>query len=496
MNVNFNRLYRKAITLACITAVIISAAATLFVMGALMILTKTALPELPSWLPYVAAAAALVASAPISFFVLKPSPIKYSKRLDNEHTLRESVQTMVVFDGMDGSMLELQREQADRALAEIKPRSHFVKRFIIPGVALLVGIALTVTGFVIPAKEIEDDTDGSTPEQPFKITEWQLGALDDLIEDVDEMTNLDPTVKSGTLTELQRLKEVLIETTTQSKMENEVTASILAVDLLVENASTYKILAVEIFKADNEYAKAIARELLNHNGIAFGQYITRLRAEFEGDSIITSEDPKVPSVTVTLQEKLTSFTAALNDTVYTSSVENKEDKLLVALTAFANGFIGAVTNETTNEAMQSRFDKVFAALNSAAGEALEEQFNNKALCKTVAQTLSDIFGVQLPDLISDIEPELKDSSSDDGSGSTDKESSGGYGEGNELYGSSDLIYDPFNKDGAKYVIYGEVFDDYYKKIEEMLIDGNLSEETKQILIGYFAALSDGTKTGK
>ncbi|MBO5946265.1 MAG: hypothetical protein J6Q69_06615 [Clostridia bacterium] len=504
MNVNFNRLYKKTFAILCTTAVIISAAATMIALGASLILSKTLITSMPTWLPYVIGGAALLISTPISLKLILPNQLKVSKQLDNEHELKESVQTMVVFDGEEGSMLELQRTSADDALSRITPNHHIVKRIIIPACAALVGVALLVTGLVIPKPATDDQTTNEEQDEPFAISEWQLGALEELIDDVEEWEKyhnnspIDPTVKSEAVAELNRLLSVLKTTNSKNKMKNEVTASITAIDLLVEGTSTYKTLAVEIYKGNDTYAKAMAREILNHNGIAFSQHLAKLRDEFCDDSIITSEDPNVADEIVTLEEKVTSFIEALENTILDSEVANKEDKLLVALTAFTVAFKEAAEADTDlkGEKVQSLFDKAFSAAKDTASNALAEQHEAKTMCKHVATKLSDIFGVPIPTLLTDIEPQLKDSSSADDSDESNNESSGGYGEGNELYGSSDLIYDPFNEDGAKYVIYGEVFDDYYKRIEELLIDGNLSDETKQILIGYFAALSDGTKTGK
>ena len=374
---------------------------------------------------------------------------------------------------------------------------------MIPACAALVGAALLVTGIVIPEPTVDDTAADEEYDEPFAISEYQLKALEELIDDVKEWEKyhnnspIDPTVKSEAATELERLLSVLKTTNSKNKMRDEVTASITTIDLLVEGTSTYKTLAVEIYKGDDAYAKDMAREILKHNGLAFSQYLTKLRNEFKDDTVITSED-NLTTETVTLEEKVESFIHALENTVLVSEVENKEDKLLVALTTFTAAFKEAVEADENprSERVQSLLDKVFSAASSNAHTALAEQHEAKTMCNHVATTLSDIFGVTVPTLLTNVEPKLKDSSSSDDSDDSNNESSGGYGEGNELYGSSDLIYDPFNEDGAKYVIYGEVFDDYYKRIEELLIDGNLSDETKQILIGYFAALSDGTKTGK
>jgi hypothetical protein len=98
----------------------------------------------------------------------------------------------------------------------------------------------------------------------------------------------------------------------------------------------------------------------------------------------------------------------------------------------------------------------------------------------------------LPKLLGDTVPTLVDGSDDSDGGSEDGGASGGYGEGNELYGSNDTIYDPFGKDGAGHKLYGDVFDDYYKKIVDLLSDESLSEETRQAIAEYFKRLSDGS----
>ena len=95
----------------------------------------------------------------------------------------------------------------------------------------------------------------------------------------------------------------------------------------------------------------------------------------------------------------------------------------------------------------------------------------------------------LPELAGDIMPELgKTGNNGDGN-----QSSGGLGDGENIYAGNDKIFDPFKEGGADYVPYGDAFIEYYKKVEELLIDGNLTEEEKKILSDYYTALSGGIK---
>ena len=59
-----------------------------------------------------------------------------------------------------------------------------------------------------------------------------------------------------------------------------------------------------------------------------------------------------------------------------------------------------------------------------------------------------------------------------------------------IFGSDDTIYDP---DREAYVTYGEVIGDYYARISELLVDGNLPAELQNALSDYFAILFNGSE---
>jgi len=79
---------------------------------------------------------------------------------------------------------------------------------------------------------------------------------------------------------------------------------------------------------------------------------------------------------------------------------------------------------------------------------------------------------------------------DDDDDNDDPLQDGGIGSGDIVYGSDDQIYDPDTNENVKY---GSVINEYYAKITEKLLDGNVSEELEKYISDYFASLYDGTE---
>ena len=67
--------------------------------------------------------------------------------------------------------------------------------------------------------------------------------------------------------------------------------------------------------------------------------------------------------------------------------------------------------------------------------------------------------------------------------------SGGSGDGEQLFGSDDTIYDP----ELGYVSYGEVIRRYYGEITALIADGTLSDDLEKIISDYYALLYQGDK---
>ena len=129
----------------------------------------------------------------------------------------------------------------------------------------------------------------------------------------------------------------------------------------------------------------------------------------------------------------------------------------------------------------------------ALDAALYIQATNEEVEDDTIYTLLSIFGIKASEV-----PEHIFNDPDDPRGEEDYEPeddpdqihAGGLGSGEMIFGSDDTIYDP---DREAYVTYGEVIGDYYARISELLVDGNLPAELQNALSDYFAILFNGSE---
>ena len=105
---------------------------------------------------------------------------------------------------------------------------------------------------------------------------------------------------------------------------------------------------------------------------------------------------------------------------------------------------------------------------------LAEQAINAEVGLYATEELMKIFGIQKNELPPEVEEEIEDSKHESGEDGSDEEDddekgdSGGYGSGEVVFGSDDLIYYP---DEEAYVKYGEVINEYYARIMEKIKNG-------------------------
>ena len=148
-------------------------------------------------------------------------------------------------------------------------------------------------------------------------------------------------------------------------------------------------------------------------------------------------------------------------------------------------------------ALESINEETVAPLMTEAEEALDAALYIQAINEEVEDdtiyTLLSIFGIKASEV-----PEHIFNDPDDPRGEEDNEPeddpdqihAGGLGSGEMIFGSDDTIYDP---DREAYVTYGEVIGDYYARISELLVDGNLPAELQNALSDYFAILFNGSE---
>ena len=185
------------------------------------------------WLFYVLIAlGGMTLGGGISFFILRTDDKKIARRLDSELKLDERVVTAYEFGACEGEMYSVQREDAANALSRLPAKSLAFKNLIVTiicGVlALVMIVAVPVVSVAVPpvfaATEPEEPT-----EPPRIVTDWEWDALDDLIEYVKNSKKADAASKSAMLTQLNGLKNVLLDGVSQSSLKNFVESTVTSI---------------------------------------------------------------------------------------------------------------------------------------------------------------------------------------------------------------------------------------------------------------------------
>ena len=220
MSETFKKIQRRTLRDAIAKSVLLGISAGALIIGCLLLAVKLWEKQLDILYYVVFGGVALAVTAVISFLLMRKKETALAQSLDEKYGLREKVATMVAFQSDGSDMVLLQREQTESVLQSLPIRQPFFKRFGVCTLIFVLTCAVMVTGIVIPAKTTEIPP---VPETPFEISQWQLGALELLIEEV-RYSDVDENMKNEMVTELERLLSVLKQTKTQRKMRDEVVA--------------------------------------------------------------------------------------------------------------------------------------------------------------------------------------------------------------------------------------------------------------------------------
>ena len=165
--------------------------------------------------------------------------------------------------------------------------------------------------------------------------------------------------------------------------------------------------------------------------------------------------------------------------VISKSNLNQKDPLVKELLEFAQKLSDSTTSNDVTDAINAHKENIV--------NLVKQQTENKNIMTFVIDQLRIIFG-------------LNSTNSEDGGSDTDPnnpsinpteppkinefETQGGYGTGEVLFGSDDIMFD-IEKGSVKY---GEVINKYYGELVGMFNDGTIPEEYKEVFDKYFDTL--------
>ena len=460
MGNNFKKFKKRARVFAILSSLLFGLCSGALTVGIPMLINKLFGREPDPMYYFIGIGAAIVVSVAL-YFIFMPSDKRLAKRLDKLYSLNEKISTMVEFRDNDGVFYRIQREDAEEQLGQ-QPRGQMKSKALLCGIiSLFVSIALLVGAIVMPVMvkvELE------APIDEFD-KQYIIVSLEELIVEVQNDAFMTEGLKGEILTSLNELLAFVKESNLMSEMKREATKAVVSV-----NASTYKV----------------------NSAVAIGE-------KFE-----TSTDERISNLGKQMRLLLGSEVQ--------KAISNLGDSLSGASdTAFVAGELDSylkASGVAIDDSVYVVFSRMIADMKSGDSDAFTEAKNtilnhmmiqnyNAARSGYVISTLCKLFGITQDDLANEgvdiVVPEqntpgITPGGEDGGNGDDDEDpplGSGGLGTGDVIYGSNDMIFDP-NKN--TYVPYGELLNEYYAKVDELIKDGKTSEEISKLAEYYYGLL--------
>ena len=507
MNENFLSLKRKILVGIIIKAVLLGLALGSIVPASIALIEKLVYDSININLCIICGLSIFVVTASLYFLVCVPTNKRIAKNLDNSLSLNEKVQTMLAYKDTDGAIFELQRNDTDNSLSGAKIKTIGL-RIIIPCVLcilLAVGIVvyiLNIPPTVIPPPEPE-------PEVPFEITQLQISAVEELIAYVSA-SEMDSPYRENVANDLTVMLDELKVATTEKERDSALDKAVNAIFDETDNSSNAVEILNELWKTNTDGAKKLAKALNYYDWPKIDEWekFVAKMTEFRGAFNLTlNEEAENPEAERLTQTKM--LFALVSENIITSlnktgADENSEIYIQLMRLAKANEIneefgtrvYGLFTLYEKIEEMgykdtQREFDATLTALNNEFYRVMSQHAINTNTGEYAMTRISSLFGYTLPKFK---RPSLVDMSTDDSGGSEgdDSGAGGGIGDGT-VYGSDDLVYDPYTN---TYVEYGTILDKYYALMFGKLQNGTFTDEEKIAMEKYFDILYSGFDESK
>jgi hypothetical protein len=502
MSDSFKKIKCKFLLNTALFSCLLGLCAAMFSVGAVLLILKLCQLKLALLYYILIGGGAFLIVFAVWFLTHFPTNKKIAKHLDENYGLGERVQTMLEFSGVDSDLTIMQREEAAERLAALKAKRPTLKKVLCSALCVLVSVGMLLAGVLVPEREKVQPVEPDEPEEQepdFEITNWQVTALNQLMDEVNA-SDLDESVKTSCVATLQSLLDGLQEKQTESVMKVAVRAAITLISGIMDGANSYSKICTQlqtksaVSGLSTPISSAVIAYRADGTSISQLSQVEQISATLsENISPILSEGVKFLSDgTVGLRgnnltNKLKTYTEALT-TVLADSGVAETDGLYGAVSSLNAGFNTVISSISvggyTVAALQNLVVVACNGFATEATEALSVQAYNYVMGDYINARLVSIF---------DISDDADDntSSDDQSGGEEEKNSSGGYGDKNENYGSDDLIFYP---DEETYVKYGEVLDAYFAKMQEIISNGDLSEELVKYIGNYFDILYSGLQT--
>ncbi|MCH5180511.1 MAG: hypothetical protein J1F32_04815 [Erysipelotrichales bacterium] len=503
MNEEFNKFKSKVLKEHLIKCIIMGVSLSAIVIALLAIIFKR-IPLHVHFLIYILLSIVLAAGLTFMLYkLLMPTDEKIAKRLDKTFALKEKVQTMVVNKDKTryNPILKMQKEDAEKSLSEISPKSLPFKLSYIYYVFAIIAILFVATSCVVPAAPAKDkpgpgsfpgsdDVPASVIPGSGDLTSGSGDGIGDQIEDIYDLidrSDAEDKVKEGIKDVLHQLEEALQNASSKEEMENAIKDAINKIDKIVDDANSKEEIGVCLTQETNSNLVDLGYALIDGDIDGIKSALDNLESEFIN---LNGKD---------LIDDLKDVAFQIEDALINSGVD-EDDELYVAFKHLLDSLNEiAESLERGSLSENNAKDAIHEAIEKAKDEIIQDvilQKNNQELGDLVKmfleQLLEELENTEPGEDDGDGDGEQKEDDGDDKKDDPDNPDDGDEenpdnpdvpGDGETIYGSNDTIY---SDNGHSE--YGDVLDDYYDKVVDEESKGDTPDDIGDILGDYFGSL--------
>lgn len=464
MSKSFNKFKRRVRAQSITSALLLGLGAGAISLAVLTVIFKLTGNNLSPYFYAVFGGGAALLTA-VLYFLFMPSDMRLAKRLDNLYSLDQKVATMVELREDSGVFAALQREDADTRLDQ-KPVKEFKSKAIVAGLLVFaIAVCSTVGAIVVPVKA----EPGETPIDEFD-KEWIITKLNEIIAKV-ESSFIAESLKASATEDLVALRTFVEGSQLLSEMKVEAIDTVIALNEDLDRVNSAELIAEQLLLSVDENIAKLGQALADLSGTSSKKALESLGAVISdaesADALFIAEE--------------------LNTHLQHSGVRSDDPVYLL--------FKGLVSDVKSNH---SGAEKAFkTAGTTLANEIILQNVNNSTMTEVIKE-ICNLFGITEDDITAvDPEADIEIGESTDNetdTGDTEEKDpdvqmgSGGLGTGEVIYGSNDLIFDPYTN---TYRPYGEVLNDYFVKATEHVTDGKTSDKIADAMEEYFGILFGG-----
>ena len=411
----------------------------------------------------------------VMFLLLIPTDKRLAKKLDRVLSLGEKAQTMLQHKDDTGLMIEMQRKDTNEKLVQLTPTFLKPKHLYLNFIAPVLAVAMLLPTILLPLKATQTPPAPDTSAPIIEATDWQKTAVMELIEHV-KSSKLEEEAKVDVLSALDELLLYLDSDFTEEDLKLYVVSVIVVIDATIVLVNTYDEISLALTSSENEYVNPLGAAISSLNALTVKQELEHIKANIQ-------------------KEQIAAFASEML-TLLSTLTEVEGDIMLPALNKFATEYanVAAEMDKYTDTWISNNISGANDTLYSAISVELQAQKENDTERRYVIRRLVEIFNIPDDMLPDNIKLNLGSNGDDYEYGEPEEDdehlNSGGLGDGNQLFGSNDTIYDPITN---THVPYGEILNAYYARVTEQLLAGGVSDTLADFMRSYFDSLYDGSK---